>query len=395
MFSFSLHHQDGFARAGTFVTPHGIIETPIFMPVGTQATVKWITADQVLSTGAQIMLSNTYHLYLRPGAEVVEHFGWLHSFMDIPIPILTDSGGFQVFSLGQTAWGGFKNKEKLVKITEDGVEFRSYRDGSKHFFTPERVMDIQSSLGADIIMAFDECAPGCSSESYARAAMERTHRWALRSYSQWKINEWIRKEAWLYPQTLFPIIQWVVYNHLREESCHFLSKLDTTGIAIWGLSVGESKEDMYRILDTLAPILPREKPRYLMWVGTPEDVVEWIARGIDMFDCVLPTRLWRHWEVFSSFGNVKITNEKYKLSHEHIPMIPWFETNISRRYSLGYLRHLMNVGESLGWTLLSLHNMEYLITLAKEARKSILQGQFQSFREEFWKHYPSIDGIPH
>lgn len=384
--SFSLDATDGLARAGTLTTPHGVIETPIFMPVGTRSAVKWLTIDQIREIGSQIMLVNNYHSYLRPGCDVVESFGGLHQFMDVPLPILTDSGGFQVFSLGL----GMQNQsgEKLAKITEEWVHFRSYLDGSKHFFTPESVMDMQCALGADIIMAFDECAPGGSSHEYARAAMERTHRWALRSREQWQKNEETRQEKWLYPQALFGIIQGVIYDDLRVESAEYIASLDLPGIAIGGLSVWESKSDMYRILDVLAPHLPSEKPHYLMGVGTPEDLVEGIARGIDMFDCVLPTRIGRHGEVFTSYGNLKIWNEKYKYSEEKIPMLPGYETLVSRRYSLGYLRHLINVWEATGGALLSLHNIEYLLLLAKKSREAILQGTFDIFRAEFWSVYP-------
>jgi queuine tRNA-ribosyltransferase len=385
-FSFSLDATDGYARAGTITTPHGTIHTPIFMPVGTRSAVKWATIDQINEIGSEIMLVNNYHSYLRPGCDVVESFGGLHKFMDVDLPILTDSGGFQVFSLGlgmQTPSG-----EKLAKVTEEGVNFRSYLDGSKHFFSAENVMDMQCALGADIIMAFDECAPGGSTHEYARKAMERTHRWAIRSQEQWMKNEVIRKEKGLYPQALFTIIQWVVYDDLRKESCEFIKTLDTPGIAIGGLSVGESKEDMYRILDVLAPILPENKPHYLMGVGTPEDLVEGIARGIDMMDCVLPTRIGRHGEAFSSYGNIKIGGEKHKFSQDKIPMLPGFETTVSKRYSLGYLRHLVNVGEATGWVLLSLHNLEYLLLIAKKSRQAILAGKFEEFKSEFWSVYP-------
>ncbi len=384
-FAFNLEKTDGLARAGTIMTPHGKIETPIFMPVGTRSAVKWATIDQVKEVGSEIMLVNNYHSYLRPGSDVIGSFGGLHAFMWVDIPILTDSGGFQVFSLGL----GMQNQggEKLAKVTEEGVNFRSYLDGSKHFFTPESVMDSQDLLGADIIMAFDECAPGWSSPDYARAAMERTHRWAVRSQKRWQENAKIRESSWLYPQALFGIIQWVIYDELRRESCEFIKNLDLPGIAIGWLSVGESKEDMLRILDVLAPILPEDKPHYLMGVGTPEDIVEGIARGIDMFDCVLPTRIGRHGEVFTSYGNLKIGNEQYKLTQEKIPMLPGYETQVSKRYSLGYLRHLINVGEATGWVLLSLHNIEYLLLLAKWSRKAILEGAFEAFRKEFWSVY--------
>lgn len=282
--------------------------------------------------------------------------------MDVDLPILTDSGGFQVFSLGLGMQSG--SGEKLAKVTEEGVHFRSYLDGSRHFFTPESVLDTECQLGADIIMAFDECAPGKSTHAYARAAMERTHRWAVRSRDRWLQNEAIRAADGRSPQALFAIIQGVIYDDLRAESAKFISELGTPGVAIGGLSVGEPKPDMYRILDVLEPLLPRDRPHYLMGVGTPEDIVEGIARGVDMFDCVLPTRIGRHGEVFSSYGNLKIGTEKYKYSDEKIPMLPGYETLVSRRYSLGYLRHLINVGEATGGVLLSLHNIEYLLLLA-------------------------------
>ncbi|MDD2693455.1 MAG: tRNA guanosine(34) transglycosylase Tgt [Candidatus Gracilibacteria bacterium] len=405
-FSFHLEKTDGFARAGEITTPHGKIQTPIFMPVGTRSALKGLTTDQIRDIGAEIMLVNNYHSYLKPGTEVIESFGGLHNFMDVDFPILTDSGGFQVFSLGghltpnpsPKGEGNIGNppslKEKgrgdkvLARITEEGVHFRSYLDGSKHFFAPENVMDMQSAFGADIIMAFDECAPGESTHEYARKAMERTHRWAVRSRDQWQKNEEIRKEKGLHPQALFGIIQGVVYDDLRRESAEFIKSLDLPGIAIGGLSVGESKEDMYRILDVLAPVLPESKPHYLMGVGTPEDIVEGIARGIDMFDCVLATRIGRHGEAFSSYGNIKIGGEKYKMSQEKIPMLPEYETSVSKRYSLGYLRHLVNVGEATGGVLLSLHNIEYLLKITKTARKAIVEGRFQEFRERFWSVYP-------
>ena len=384
-FSFKLDATDGTARAATMMTPHWKIETPIFMPVWTRSAIKGLTIDQIKDIGAEIMLVNNYHSYLRPGCDVVESFWGLHNFMNTDLPILTDSWWFQVFSL----WLGMTNDnwEKLAKVTEEGVHFRSYLDGSKHFFTPENVLDMQNALGADIIMAFDECAPGGSSKEYARAAMERTHRWAVRSKQQWQKNEIHRKAKGFYPQALFAIIQGVIYDDLRAESAKFISDLDTPWVAIGGLSVWESKEDMYRTLDVLEPLLPKEKPHYLMGVGTPEDLIEGIARGIDMMDCVLPTRIGRHGEVFTSFWNLKIWNEKYKYSQEKIPMAPWFETSVSKKYSLGYLRHLINVGEATGWALLSLHNIEYLLILAKKSREAILSNQFTKLRESFWSTY--------
>lgn len=361
------------------------------MPVGTQASVKGIHKDHILEIGSQIILSNTYHLYLRPGDETIAHFGGLHEFMNIDIPILTDSGGFQVFSLGQmkNSPGSKKSGEikSLVKITEDGVEFRSHLDGSKHMFTPERAMQIQANLGADIIMAFDECAPGTSTHSYARAAMGRTHRWATRCVAEHTEQQKIRADKGLHPQALFPIAQGVIYDDLRIDSVKYISDLDMPGIAIGGLSVGESKLDMLRILDAIAPYLPPSKPHYLMGLGTPEDLIEGIYRGIDMFDCVLPTRLGRHGVAYTSRGNIKVTNEKYRLEKEGIYTRPEYSTMVSRTYSLGYLRHLFKVGEMLAGQLISLHNLEFLLNLSREARKAIIEGRYETFRKNFWSEY--------
>lgn len=385
MFSFQLEKTDGLARTGTIKTSHGEIQTPIFMPVGTKATVKWISKSDLNEMGAQIILNNTYHLYLRPGDEVVKHFWGAHSFQNYQKPILTDSGGFQVFSLGQTGENWFKNKESLVKITEDGVHFRSYIDGSKHFFSPERVMDIQSNIGADIIMAFDECAPGWSTREYAKQAMERTHRWAERSKIQWLKNNWERKEKWIHEQTLFGIVQWVVYDDLRRESAEFIKNLDTPGISIGGLSVGESKEDMYRILDIMGEVLPKEKPRYLMGVGTPEDLIEGIARGIDMFDCVLPTRIGRHGTAFGTRGYIRIKNEQYKLSDESLDT--QCQCKVCKWYSKWYLRHLIQENEMYGMSLLSYHNLAFLLQITTNARKAIQEWTYQDMRKNFWEQY--------
>lgn len=386
MFKFDLHNTDWFARSGTFETPHGKIETPVFMPVGTKATVKGITNEDLDEMGAQIILNNTYHLYLKPGDDVVAHFWGTHKFTKYNKPILTDSGWFQVFSLGQT-----REWKSLVKITEDGVHFRSFIDGSKHFFTPEKVMDIQSNIWADIIMAFDECAPGTSDWDYAKAAMNRTHRWAKRSLEQVKKNNEIRKKDGRHEQALFPIVQWVIYEDLRKESAEFISQLDTHGLAIWGLSVGESKEDMYRILDILKTELPENKPRYLMWVGTPEDLVEWIYRWVDMFDCVLPTRLWRHGVWFSHRGNVKIKNQKYKLDES--PLDPECDCKVCTNFTKGYLRHLVQEKEILWMQMMSYHNLYFLVNLAKRARIAISENKYEELRNEFWEKYKDWEMI--
>ena len=380
MFNFELHNTDWFARAGTFETPHGKIETPIFMPVGTKATVKWITNEDLDEMWAQIILNNTYHLYLRPGDDIVAHFWWTHKMMNYHKPILTDSGWFQVFSLWQT-----REWESLVKITENWVEFRSFIDGSKHMFTPEKVMDIQSNIWADIIMAFDECAPGTSDWNYAKAAMNRTHRWAKRSLDQVEKNNKIRLLDGRHEQALFPIVQWVTYEDLRTQSAEYISSLNTHGIAIGWLSVWESKDDMYRILDILKTKLPENKPRYLMWVWTPEDLIEGIARWIDMFDCVLPTRLGRHWMAFTHTGNIKLTNHKFKLDKN--PIDPKCNCKVCSNFTKGYIRHLIKEQEMLWMQMISYHNLYFLIQLTKKARTAVLENKFEEFREKFWDEY--------
>lgn len=380
MFNYSLESTDWYARAWEITTAHGRIQTPVFMPVGTKASVKWISPENLDEMWAQIILNNTYHLYLRPGDEVVKYFWWAHKFQNYNKPILTDSWWFQVFSLGQT-----RQWDSLVKITEDGVHFRSFIDGSKHYFSPERVMDIQSNIWADIIMAFDECAPWKSTHSYARAAMDRTHRWAQRSKEQWLKNNIMRKSAWLHEQALFWIVQWVIFDDLRRESAKYIRELDTPGISIWGLSVWESKQDMYRILDIMKQELPEHKPRYLMWVGTPEDLIEWIFRWIDMFDCVLPTRVWRHGKAFWTYGSINIKNEKYKLSDEKLDSE--CSCKVCKNNSRWYLRHLIKEDEMYGMSLLSYHNLQFLIDIWKNARIAIKQWKFNEFRDSFWSKY--------
>ena len=378
MFQFKLEKSEGYARAWEINTTHGKIQTPVFMPVGTKATVKGISKEDLDEMGAEIILNNTYHLFLRPWDQVVRDFWGAHVFQNYHKPILTDSWGFQVFSLGNMREGN-----SLVKITEDGVYFRSHHDGSKHFFTPERVMDIQSNIGADIIMAFDECAPWESTRQYARQAMERTHRWAIRSKEQWIKNNTIREKNKQHTQALFAIVQGVIYDDLRRESARFIRNLDTPGISIWGLSVGESKKDMYHILDVLKDELPENKPRYLMGVGTPEDLIEWIYRWIDMFDCVLPTRVWRHGLVFGTQWNIRIKNEVHKFSK--LPLDNECQCKVCRNYTRGYLRHLFVESEILSMNLLSYHNLYFLIHLAKNARTAILEWRYGEFRKEFWK----------
>jgi queuine tRNA-ribosyltransferase len=375
MFEFKVSKKSNktHSRIGDFTTPHGSIETPVFMPVGTHAAVKTLSPDDLKQIGSQIILANTYHLYLRPGEKVIAKMGKLHKFMNWDRPILTDSGGFQVFSLGldqkdrnKTGLKGkIKAGGKLVKIHEDGVEFRSILDGSKHFFSPEKVMQIEHDLGADIIMAFDECAPyGCSKE-YARQAMERTHRWVAECK---KVHDRLNNKQKI-KQALFPIIQGGMFTDLRIESATFMASLDLPGTAIGGLAVGEPRDLTWKIVDAILPFLPKDKPRYMMGIGTPEDITEAVKRGIDMFDCVSPTRLGRHGTVFTSKGQNHISNESNKLSKK--PIDDKCECYVCKNFTRAYLRHLMIEKEILGLRLLSYHNIAYLTNLVNKLKKRI------------------------
>ena len=352
-FHYELEARDGDARAGTLQTPHGAIQTPVFMPVGTQATVKAVTPEQLKDIGASIVLSNTYHLYLRPGSDLVQEMGGLHKFMHWDRPILTDSGGFQVFSLGG-----------LREIDEEGVTFKSHIDGSIHRFTPERSIAIQEQLGADIIMAFDECADP-TDHDYNMQSMRRTHAWAERCLKAKTRSD----------QALFGIVQGGIYKDLREESARFISSLDCPGYAIGGLSVGESKEDMLKSIETVNAILPQEKPRYLMGVGTPYDLIEGIRRGVDMFDCVLPTRLARHSAAQTISERMNLMNAKY--ARDERPIDEACTCYACQHYSRAYLRHLIRSREMLGATLISIHNIHTLVRLAQTLREAILQGNFE------------------
>ncbi|MBQ9314451.1 MAG: tRNA guanosine(34) transglycosylase Tgt [Clostridia bacterium] len=354
------------ARRGRIYTPHGIIETPVFMPVGTQATVKTMTPDELKEmVGAQIILSNTYHLYLRPGDELVRDAGGLHKFMNWDRAILTDCGGFQVFSLSQ-----------LRDITEEGVMFKSHLDGSKHFLSPEKSISIQNNLGSDIMMAFDECCPYPSTYEYTKASMERTTRWAIRS-----------KEAHKNPdrQGLFGIVQGGMFKDLREESAKQLVALDFPGYAVGGLSVGEPAELMYDILAHTTPFLPENKPRYLMGVGTPDYLIEAVLRGIDMCDCVLPTRIARNGTAMTSHGKLVVRNATYE--RDWTPLDDECDCYTCKNFTRAYIRHLIKCDEILGARLLSIHNLRFLVHLMENVRKAIEEDRLTEFREEFYEKY--------
>jgi queuine tRNA-ribosyltransferase len=353
------------ARIGEFSTPHGTIETPVFMPVGTKATVKTMKPDELIEIGAQIILANTYHLYLRPGHEIVEKMGCLHKFMNWDRAILTDSGGFQVFSLGANYDKNLPSRKSLVKIEDDGVEFRSVLDGSKHFFSPEKVMEIEHSLGADIIMAFDECPPPDASKQYAKKSTDRTHFWAERCK---KHHQQLLKKSGS-KQALFPIIQGGMFEDLRIESAKYIAELDLPGIAIGGLAVGEPRDVTWGMVDAILPYLPKNKPRYIMGIGTPADIREAIRRGIDMFDCVLPTRLGRHGSAFTNNGIIHIKNEENKLSA--LPLDEQCGCYVCKNYTKSYLRHLVMEGEILGIHLLSWHNIAYLMKVVADEKRMI------------------------
>ena len=353
------------ARSGLLSTDHGPIETPIFMPVGTAGTVKACHLRDVRDeVKAQIILGNTYHLYLRPGLDVLEVAGGLHKFNGWDRPILTDSGGFQVFSL-----------TGIRKMKEEGVTFQSHIDGSRHLFTPENVMDIQRSIGADIMMAFDECTPGTADYHYAKQSMERTHRWLDRCFERFNATE----PKYGYEQALFPIVQGCVYRDLREQSAEFIASKNAVGNAIGGLAVGEPTEKMYEMIELVNAILPKDKPRYLMGVGTPANILEGISRGVDMFDCVMPTRNGHNGMIFTSEGIINLKNEKWKTDFS--PVDPNGETFVDTQYSRAYLRHLFVAGEILGPMIASLHNIGFYLWLVREARKHIIEGDFAEWRD--------------
>ena len=366
MFSFKLEKSEtnSKARAGEITTSHGNILTPIFMPVGTVGSVKAVTQQQLLNNvHAQIILGNTYHLYLRPGIEVLKSAKGLHNFINWQKPILTDSGGYQVFSLAQQR-----------KIKEEGVTFKSHIDGSSHLFSPEKVMDIQTSIGADIIMAFDECPPGKSEFSYAQKSMQLTHRWLDRCIAH--LNQ--TQTKYNHAQNLFPIVQGNTFKDLRIESCNYISSKNAAGNAIGGLSVGEPEDVMYEITNLCCENLPTEKPRYLMGVGTPWNILECISLGIDMFDCVMPTRNGRNGMLFTTHGVINIKNKKWAADFSVID--DGLPCEISNYYSKAYLRHLFVANELLGLTIASIQNLSFYLWMVGEARKQILQGSFESWK---------------
>lgn len=357
-FAFELIAQDGDARAGIFYTPHGPIETPVFAPVGTQGTVKAVSPRDLADLGATLVLANTYHLYLRPGDAIIRDLGGLHAFMGWSAPILTDSGGFQVWSLSQ-----------INRIDDDGVTFRSHLDGSEHRFTPELAIGVQENVGADIIMCFDECAPP-HDWTYNRQALNRTHRWAERCKAAQTRED----------QALFGIVQGGVFEDLRHESAQTLTGMDFPGYAIGGLSVGETKEEMLATLSFTTALLPKGKPRYLMGVGTPEDLIVCAARGVDMFDCVLPTRIARHGTAVTRCGQINLRNAMY--ISDPGPIEEDCACYTCQNFSRAYLRHLVKAKEILGYTLLTIHNLRTLIDITREIRTAIIEGRFTSYAEE-------------
>lgn len=366
-FRFELHQTDGLARRSTFYTPHGAIEMPAFAPVGTQANVKTLEPRDLHAAGAHLILANTYHLYLRPGHELIQRFGGLHAFMGWDRPILTDSGGYQVFSLADSR-----------KLKDDGVIFRSHIDGSQHLFTPEKVMEIEQALGPDIAMVLDECPPPLD-RAYNEDALARTHRWAERC-----------KAAHHRPdQALFGIVQGGVFEDLRLQSAAFLRQLDFPGYAIGGLAVGETKQAMYATLDFTCPALPADKPRYLMGVGAPEDIVEAVARGVDFFDCVLPTRIARNGQLLTPDGRMNMRNAQY--AEDHRPVQEDCTCYTCRTFSRAYLRHLYKAGEISALRLGTIHNVHFMLELMRQIRAAIAAGRFAAFRADFLARFRITD----
>lgn len=376
MFEFKVQKTQGQARNGTFKTPHGLIHTPVFMPVGTKATVKTLSQSDLKKLKSEIILANTYHLYLRPGESTIKKMGGLHKWMNWDGPILTDSGGYQVFSLALEKDYSKNSKFKTsVKIDENGVTFKSHLDGSKHYLTPENAIKIQEDLGADVIMAFDECAPADSSKNYFKQAMERTHKWLVRC-------EKVHKKS---NQALFGIVQGGLYKDLRLESAKFVNEQNLPGNAIGGLSVGESKGQMHEMLEAVIPHLAQQKPRYLMGVGTPDDLLECVARGVDMFDCVHPTRMARHGAFWTLNGRHSIKNERFK--NDQTPLEKECQCETCQNYCKSYLRHLIIENEILGLRLMTIHNLHFLLELMRQIRESINSNTFSQFKKNFLKKF--------
>jgi len=380
-FSFEIAATAGAARAGVFTTPHGPVETPAFMPVGTQATVKALDPDDLIAMKASMILGNAYHLHLRPGDELIREMGGLHKFMHWDGPILTDSGGFQVFSLA-----------KLRTVNEDGVEFQSHIDGSLRFFTPERVMQIERNIGADVIMQFDHVIPGQSDETTARDASERSIRWLARCRAEMERCDGEAAgpdtgiDGTRLPQALFPIVQGGIHESLRREACKAITSMgDWRGFGVGGLSVGEDKQAMYDMLEVTEASLPADRPRYLMGVGFPEDIIEAVTRGVDLFDCVAPTRMGRNGTVFTSAGRMNIKRAEYR--NDSRPIDESCDCSACTRFTRAYIRHLYVSDEILGLRLLSLHNVHFLLSLARAARAAILSGNFASWSREWLGRY--------
>ena len=364
-FSFRIDATDGTARAAQFTTPHGVVPLPVFLPVATQATVKSLTPDDVVALGAPMLLSNAYHLYLRPGVEVVQQMGGLHRFMGWSRPILTDSGGFQAFSMGN-----------LTKVRDDGIVFRSHIDGSEHRIVPEDAVAIQENLGPDVAMCFDQCIGYGGSELDVGEAMQRTHRWAARCRAAQSAPD---------RQALFGIVQGGVFPHLRRASVDYITSLDFEGYAIGGLAVGESKAQMYEVVGQVTSMLPEDRPRYLMGVGSPEDLVEAVGRGVDIFDCVLPTRTARNGGLFTSNGRININRSRYRLDPN--PVETGCDCYTCANFTAAYLRHLFKSGELLGQRLASLHNLRFVVRLMEGLRSAIQAGTYEAFRADFMSHY--------
>ena len=377
-FTFQLLHRDQGARAGQFTTPHGTVTTPVFMPVATQATIKTLTPEEVIAVGAQIVLGNAYHLFLRPGIETVDRLGGLHKFMGWPRPILTDSGGFQAFSMGS-----------FRRVDDDHIRFRSHIDGTEHRFTPEVAITNQQGLGADIIMCLDQCIAYGADRAEVQRAMDRTHRWAKLCYEAHYVNPSPAFARNARRQALFGIVQGGTFVDLRRESAQFIASLPFPGYAIGGLAVGESKAQMYETTEQVTEVLPSDKPRYLMGVGSPEDLVEGVAQGVDMFDCVLPTRVARNGALFTKLGRVNIANRRF--AEQDSPLEEDCDCYACLNFTAAYLRHLFRAREVLGLRLASVHNLRFVLRLMDGIRQSIIEGRFEGFRREFHDAYRPTD----